>query len=128
MVKIDGFSLSVFKLNLTKFDGYGFTILNITTDIFKNITISKGGSLFHLSFRKHHEYKGIMWKIHLNFLFYFQLHKTIKTIKESENYCMDCKEYFTHKPFIEIQSPYQKGHIHKYCSEECYKYSYDFKK
>lgn len=120
MFKIEGFSLSLLKLNLTKFDGYGITIFHLGMDIFNKITIGKGGSLFHLSFRKHYEYKGINWKIHLNLLFFFQLHKIIKVIKPTQNYCMECEEYFVHEPFgIEIPS-YNKNTTHKYCSEECY--------
>lgn len=127
MFKIKGIRFSLFSIDLTKFDGYGFTLINLGIDTLKKITITKGGSLIHISFRKHYEYKGIMWKIHLNLFFFYQLHKTIKIIKEPENYCMYCEEYFIHEPFKIIKSKHVKENLHKYCSEECFKYSYDSK-
>lgn len=123
MIKFKGLKVSLFEINLTSFDGYGFTILNLGWDIFNKITISDCGSFLHLSIRKHHEYKGVNWKIHLNLFFFFQLHKIIKVIVPTQNYCIECKEYFTHEPFgIEVPS-YNKNTVHKYCSEECYKYN-----
>lgn len=120
MIKINGFRFSLFEIKLTNFDGYGFTILNIGIDTVPNITITKGGSLFHLSFRKHHEYKGLNWKIHLNLLFHFQLHKIIKVIVPTQNYCIECEEYFVHEPFAIKKASFDKNVTLKYCSKDCY--------
>lgn len=108
-----GIRLSTFDLTLNNFDGFGFTLLHFSFDIEKIITISKGGSLLHLSFRKHHDYGGIEWKFHLNLFYFLQIHKTIKVIKPKRNSCFECGKLFDHEP-VKVN---EQGH--KFCSKWC---------
>lgn len=108
-----GIRIEIFNLILNKFDGFGFTLLHFSFDIEKLITISNGGSLLHISFRKHFDSGGIEWKFHLNLCYALEVHKVIKTIKPKRNNCWECGELFDHEPFKVDEDG------HKFCNKWC---------
>lgn len=108
-----GVRLKFLDIDLNSFNGFGVTLLNVSYDISKVITISKGGSLFFISAKKHFDYGGIEWKLHLNLLFTLRRDFVLKTIKPKRNSCWECGNYFDH-------TPYSIGKNNEmYCSKHC---------